>query len=159
MRPQDTSRTSKSALDVGWFWHFDFETSLGPQLWATVACNFWFTDGSAPAAVASLLFGAYFSTLRSSKQWKNTESRCFSTFAFWSSFFCTSLLWLSSPSFGNVRMFWALVSLQFCDGLKELKQCLCQFLVAGCFLQGGYVAICVHCSAVAPLVCARASGL
>ena len=80
---------------------------LGNVLRATTACHFssliW-PAGSAPAALASL-----FSTLRSHKSLKNTVFRDFPTFSrtwiffllrlslFWSSLFCSSLLYSSAP--------------------------------------------------------------
>ena len=78
-------RTSKGALSMVCFVHFDFEMRF--------ACNFssliW-PDGSAPAALASLL-----STLRSHKSLeKHSESRLFYLFA--------HLHLLSSQSFSSL---------------------------------------------------------
>ena len=98
--------TAKSALRMVCFVHFDFEMRFAPQrhtlfrhvdcqkcskngvlctfwlrhvLRATTACNcsslIW-PDGSAPAALASLLFD-----LRNTNHWKNTVTRDLSTFS------------------------------------------------------------------------------
>ena len=95
--------TSKSAPNMKCFVHFDLEM-WWHVLRATMACNFssliW-PHGSAPAALASLLFGDSGAT----NHWKNRVFRDFPTFSrtwiffllrlslFWSSFFF-SLLWL-----------------------------------------------------------------
>ena len=120
--------TSKSGPNLVCFVHFDFEMCFAPQRrpffrhrnfqkWSkhVVLCTFWlgdvlrtttecnfssliWPDGSAPAALASLLFdnGA-------TNHWKNTEFRGFPTFSrtcifflltlslLWSSLFCSSL--------------------------------------------------------------------
>ena len=87
---------------------------LGNVLWARTACNFssfiW-PHGSAPAALASLLFD-----LPVPHHWKNTVFCDFPTFSrtgiffllklslFWSSFFFSSLLWLFPPVLFHLSM-------------------------------------------------------
>ena len=97
--------TSKNAPRMVCFLHFDFD-----MLRATTSCNFssliW-PDGSAPAALASMLFDPPERQIIG----KNTMNRDFSNFRrtciffplalslLWSSFFFSSLLWLFPPGF------------------------------------------------------------
>ena len=120
--------TSKSGRNVRCFVHFDFEMCFAPQrralfrhlnfqkwserevflafslvnvLRATMACNFssliW-PDGSAPAALACLLFDPPEPQIIG-KTWKNTMFRDFPTFSRTCIFFLLTLSLLSSSLF------------------------------------------------------------
>ena len=123
--------TSKSGPNLVCFVHFDFEMCFAPQrralfrhlnfkkcperevflafsfanvLRATTACNFasliW-PAGSAPAALASLLFDP------PEPLWKHTVFRDFSTFSHTSIFFLLDLLSSETFSFLRLCLFWS----------------------------------------------------
>ena len=78
--------TSKSVPELRCFVHFDLEMCFAPQRCA-IFHLIWPAAGSAPAALASLLFDPPEPQIIG-------KTKCFETFSFWASFFFSSVLWL-----------------------------------------------------------------
>ena len=94
--------TSKSAPTLVCFAHFDLEMCFAPQRLCNFSSLIW-PDGSAPAALASLLFDLPEQQIIGKRQWITTflpfrapASSFFWLFFFWSSLLFSSLLWLFS---------------------------------------------------------------